>query len=154
MKFFLLSTLSILLLACGTSKDVTETEVEVSEETAPTKPQRNAQVASSLGEFEETDPLNIDSLYVQGNKLFIYVNYSGGCREHQFKVIGSPVVMKSLPPKRSIQLVHDNEDDACESIVNRVLEVDLKNLAFDPQPGSTIVLMLQGWEEGISYTFE
>lgn len=155
MKFFLLSTLTLLLLACGTSKDITDTPVVVSEEdTPPPKPQRNALVESSIGSFEETDPLDIDSLYVQGNKLFIYVHYSGGCREHQFKVIGSPVIMKSLPPKRSIQLVHDNEDDQCESIVNRVLEVDLKNLAFDPQPGSTIVLQLQGWEEGISYTFE
>ncbi|OFZ07658.1 MAG: hypothetical protein A3D92_13920 [Bacteroidetes bacterium RIFCSPHIGHO2_02_FULL_44_7] len=85
MKFFVLSTLTVLLFACGTSKDLAETPVKMPEEVPPpSKPQRNAIVASSLGSFEETDPLDIDSLQVAGNKLFIYVHYSGGCREHQF----------------------------------------------------------------------
>jgi hypothetical protein len=118
------------------------------------KPQRNAQVESSLGAFEESDALDIDSLHVEGNKLLIFVHYGGGCREHQFKMIGSPVVMKTLPAKRVIQLVHDNEDDPCKSIVQRVLEVDLKNLAVDQTPGSTVVLLLKGWDDEISYTYE
>lgn len=156
MKYFLLLSLSITLLACGTGKDVVE-ETNPTEQPADPqdgKPQKNAMVESSIGEFEESDPLEIDSLYVEGNKLFMFVHYGGGCREHQFKMIGSPVVMKTLPPKRVVQLVHDNEDDACKSIVNRVLEVDLKNLALDQTPGSTIVLLLKGWKEEITFTYE
>lgn len=158
MKYFLLLSLLPLLAACGSSKEVVETTPPpiVDEPTSPLDedPQKNVLVESSLGSFEESDALDIDSLYIEGNKLFLHVHYSGGCEEHQFKLIGSPVVMKSLPPKRSVQLVHDNKDDACKSIVHRVLEADLKTLSTDQTPGSTIVLLLKGWQEDIMYTFE
>ncbi len=151
--FFAFSAI-LFTTACSTTEEVSKEEQNVAMEEPTQKPQRNAQVESFIGAFEESDPLDIDSMHVEGNKLFMYVSYSGGCREHQFKLVGSPLVMKTLPPKRPVQLVHDNEDDLCESIVSRVLEIDLKNLAYEPTPGSTIVLQLKGWKEDITYTYE
>lgn len=160
MKYFLLFSLSIILMACGSSKEVVENPTPTPPTTPPPtssqndKPQNNRKVKSVLGSFEESDPFEIDEVRVEGNTLFLSVHYGGGCREHQFKMIGSPVVMKTLPAKRAIQLVHDNADDACKSIVNEVLEVDLKTLAVDQTPGSTVMLLLKGWEGEISFTFE
>lgn len=160
MRLFSLLMVSILVFACTTTEEVvspsTDKPMDANENPPAdnSKPQRNALVKSTLGSFEESDPLNIDSLRVSGNTLFMYVNYGGGCKEHQFKVIGSTVVMKSLPPKRMIQLVHDNEDDPCKSIVSRVLEVDLRNLAYDATPGSEIILLLKGSENEIHYIYE
>lgn len=156
MKRIVIPSLLLLLVACGTKKNATqEPMIEEVQENAGQKPQRNAMVESIIGSFEEnSDPLEIDSMRVEGNKLFLFVHYGGGCREHQFKMIGSPMVMKTYPPKRMVQLVHDNEDDPCESIVNRVLEADLRNLAYEQQPGSTIMLQLSGTDDVITYTYE
>ena len=119
---------------------------------------RNVEYASNdtftIGEFKDSDLLDIQSAKIIKNTLFLVVTYSGGCAEHKFSFIGSPMIMKSLPPKRSVKLIHDKNNDSCRSIVTKTIEIDLKNIAYDQTPGSEIVFMLEGWDDQLKYTFE
>ena len=157
MKIASILVLSLILFACGTSEDVIK-QTSTTEETGGTvneesKPQRNVMLKSRIGEFIESDPLTIDSLRLEGNTLFMTVTYSGGCAEHKFQVIGSPAVMKSLPPKRSVQIAHDANGDSCRGMVTRILEIDLTNIAYNPTPGSEIILLFKGSDKSINYIF-
>lgn len=154
--WFVLVTLT--LISCGTTKnqpnelmnsESTETEVE-----EPSVTEETIKVNSEIGSFEESDPLDIDSAYVIGNKLFLHIRYGGGCKDHSFKLIGSPMVMKSMPPKRSIQLYHNSNQDLCKAIVPKILEVDLKNIAYQQVPGSEIIFILKGYKNEIKYTYQ
>ncbi len=155
MKLLSILSLSLLLFSCGTTEEaisVTSSDDQPIVETDVTdKPQRNYQVKARIGKLGESSPFTIDEMRLDGNTLFATVTYSGGCAEHKFEVVGSPMIMKSLPPKRSVQIGHDPNGDSCRGMVTRILEIDLTDLAYDPTPGSEIVLMFSGWDEGINY---
>ena len=101
-----------------------------------------------------SDAVVIKSVRVEGNKLFLDIQYSGGCEEHAFQFIGSPVIAKSLPPIRAVQLVHAANGDACKKLIEQTLEIDISALAYKKEIESKIFLNLQGWAERIAYTFE
>jgi len=155
MKLLSILSLSLVLFSCGTTEEVitvTSTDNQPIVETDVTdKPQRNYQVKARIGKLGESDPFTIDAMRIDGNTLFATVTYSGGCAEHKFEVVGSPMIMKTFPPKRSVQIGHDANGDTCRGMVTRILEIDLTELAYDPTPGSEIVLMFSGWDEGINY---
>lgn len=149
MKTSILFSLSLLIFSCGTQKNLTE-ETNVKQTT-----NSNTMITASIGEINvPSDPITISGIKVQGNTLLIDVNYSGGCAEHEFSVVGSPMIAKSLPPIRAIQLIHNGNGDQCKMMVMKTLEVDIKALAYQQESGSKIFLTLDGWKERIEYTFE
>ena len=112
-------------------------------------------IIATIGEINvKSDPHTISAIRVSGNKLFINITYSGGCEKHEFQVKGSPMIAKSLPPIRAIQLVHHSNGDACKKLIEQTLEVDISALAYKQEAGSKIFLTLDGWKERIEYTFE
>lgn len=152
MKIFAIIILSATLLSCGTTKEVLETEVTETMES--TKPERNVMIKATLGEFTTTEPVTIKKIRLEGNTLFIDITITGGCGVHNFKVIGNPGIMKSLPAKRSFKIIHEVPREECSDKVNKILEIDITTLAVSQTPGSEIVLLLDGWEEPISYIFQ
>ncbi len=115
----------------------------------------NISITASVGRIEQaSDFVTITDVRLKGNKMQIDVNYGGGCKNHHFQVIGSPLISKSLPPKRAIQLVHDANGDNCKMIIMKTLELDLKELAFKQEAGNIIYLTLGGWNQQIEYKFE
>lgn len=149
MKTSILFSLVAVLLSCGTKKSLTtETSTKQTENINP-------MITATIGEINvPSDHVSISDIRVQENKLLIDVNYSGGCEEHIFQIVGSPMIAKSLPPIRAVQLVHNANGDKCKMMVMKTLEVDIKALAYQQEPGSTIFLTLDGWKERIEYTFE
>lgn len=117
------------------------------------KPQRPYQIQGRIGDFSSkaSDPFEILSAKVIGNKLFVEVSYSGGCGLHKWECFGNEAISKSLPPQRAIKLIHDNGDDACESIVNQTIEIDINPFAFSLAGRSEIVLLLDGYSQQITY---
>lgn len=149
MKTSILFSLSLLILSCGTQKNLTE------ETNTKQTANSNPMITATIGEINvPSDPVSISDVRVQGNKLLIDVNYSGGCAEHVFNVVGSPMIAKSLPPIRAIQLVHNANGDQCKMMEMKTLEVDVKALAYQQESGSKIFLTLDGWKERIEYTYE
>lgn len=148
---------SAALFSCGTAKNqadniIEEEVVEISENNQ-ILPDDVIKITAEIGAFKESDPFDIDTAYVIDNSLFIHIKYGGGCKDHGFELIGSPVIMKSLPPKRSIQLNHVNPNDMCKAIVSKIIEVDIRNLATEQKSGSQIFFYLKGWKEQLLYTY-
>ena len=155
MKTILLLSVLAVLLSCAETKIMTVSEEEVVESTDnPNTDVAIKHIKAKIGKFMESDHVDIESVIVKGNALFIAVSYSGGCKEHELELIGNPLIMKSLPPKRAIQLYHNANGDSCRSLVNEILEIDITDLAYSQTEGSEIILVLEGWEEEIKYIFK
>ncbi len=145
----------LLLTACGSTKESgesVETVEEAVEENIQTE--KPIQITAELGESGKSDPIKILAAEIKGNTLFLDVSYGGGCETHEFEFIGSTVVMKSLPPKRTVKLVHKAKGDACKAIINQRIEVDIKTLAYQQTAGSEINLLLSGYKDPLNYIYE
>tara|TARA_B100000524_G_scaffold262303_1_gene142993 strand:- start:6560 stop:7054 length:495 start_codon:yes stop_codon:yes gene_type:complete len=114
------------------------------------------QIKAEVGRIElreQTTGVQIIKSRVEGNTLYLKIGYSGGCTKHDFKVIGNPMISKSLPPIRRVELVHLNNEDTCREYIEQQLIIDVSNLAYQQETGSKIKLQFSGIEEMIMYTF-
>ena len=115
------------------------------------------QIKAEVGRIElreQTTGVQIIKSRVEGNTLYLKIGYSGGCTKHDFKVIGNPMISKSLPPIRRVELVHLNNGDTCREYIEQQLIIDISNLAYQQETGSKIKLQFSGIEEMIMYTFK
>lgn len=111
-------------------------------------------IIASIGEkSKRSDLITIQSVDIQQNKMMLEVSYSGGCEQHTFELIGSKVIEKSLPPIRSIQLVHHSNSDTCKKLITSKIEVDISSLAYRKEAGSELFLTLDGWKEKLKYVY-
>lgn len=141
MKLFSILAVSAFLFSCNNTKEVLEIEpIDVKK--------------AQLGDLsQESDPITINSAVLEGNMLTLEVEYSGGCVDHSCDLVGSEGVMKSLPAKRAIKLIHHGNGDTCREMVSETLKFDIKALALKETTGSEIILLLDGTKESISYIF-
>ena len=72
----------------------------------------------------KTDYFSIDSVSVNHQILFVYVNYSGGCGDVKFEMFYTPQLMTVMPHRRNLALkLTDN--DPCREIIQKKLAYDL-----------------------------
>ena len=111
-------------------------------------------IKATLGATPETsDPFEIVNAWIEGNYMHVSVRYSGGCGEHTFQCIGSLQISKSLPPRRSLALIHTNHEDFCKKNISDTLIVDLKALTYQQTEGSEILLDLMNWKSPLLYVY-
>ena len=96
-------------------------------------------------------PCSIDMATVKGDELVAVVTYSGGCGDHQFDLESAGPMLKSLPPKQPLKLVHRSSGDPCRAMVHDTLQLDVSS--YRGSPRGTTMLMLEGWKELIPYTY-
>ena len=70
------------------------------------------------------DPYEIRSVEVQGDILYVGVEYSGGCGEHEFTVCPSDF-RESIPLQMTVSLLHDSNGDTCEAIFSEFIAIDM-----------------------------
>jgi hypothetical protein len=99
------------------------------------------------------DPCNILDVSINKNTMNLVVSYGGGCSTHEFQLAGSSSIMKSLPPKRDIQLLHNGNNDLCKMLITDTISFKIDNLSDNKKAGSEIVLNLKGWDSPISYVY-
>jgi len=146
MKNIVIFCLLLAAVGCKTQKNLKKSQID---------PNTKTMLTATLGKINApSDAVTIKSVRVEGNKLFLVVQYSGGCDKHTFQCIGSPAIAKSLPPIRAVQLVHTANGDACKKLIEQTLEIDISALAYKQEAESKIFLNLEGWAERIAYTFE
>lgn len=152
MKTILIVCLTMLAFGCKSTKNVASVG-NPSKDTV--QKNENVVIAATIGRIDQaSDPISISDVRIEGNKMLIDVSYGGGCEEHQFQVIGSPIISKSLPPIRSIQLVHSANGDKCKMNIIKTLEINISEFAYKKENGSKIYLTLSGWSQQIEYTYE
>ena len=100
---------------------------------------------------QDSDPLNIKSAKMNGDVLELIVSYSGGCEEHDFELASNGFYMKSLPPKLALKVIHNSNQDACRSLVEKTLNFDIKDLRY---PGDgPLILLIDGLKEETIYRY-
>ena len=154
--------LSLLIFAsCKTAKNISsnkdETKIEQSDTEGGIVERKHEpiEIKAEIGriEREQTSSVQIIKSRIEGNTLYLKIGYSGGCAKHDFNVIGNPMISKSLPPIRSVELVHLNNGDTCREYIEQQLIIDISELAYRKDNGSKIKLQFSGIEEMMIYTY-
>lgn len=149
MRKIAIALLSIGLLACASKKE--------SEKSAKNVKESKENIISAnarTGEFaKENDPFTIDTAYIKGNQLFVDVTFGGGCKDHNFELIGSPMIAKSYPAQRAIQLVHSANGDNCKALVKKTVQVDVSTLTDNQKEGHVIHYNLDGYKPRLEHTY-
>lgn len=103
-------------------------------------------------ESDKGDDYTINSAEVKGNQLIVEVAYSGGCKEHEFELLGDRRIMKSLPPQMNIVLKHNANQDMCRALITTTLIFDITP-AQEYANGKILVLRLLDHDDRITYNF-
>lgn len=140
-KITLIISVIAFIVACG-NKDKSVKKDEVVTKTAI--------LVDDFEEFRNNANTDITSVSIDENIMTLGVSYSGGCEEHEFSLIGSRLISKSLPPQRGIMLYHNNNGDNCRELKTEELKFDIKALEYKHQ--EEIMLILEGWKDKISFT--
>ena len=95
-----------------------------------------------------SDPATLEDFVVSGDQLDVRVRYSGGCADHDFKLVAWGGWMESYPVQVKALLSHDARDDPCDAVVSKDLSFDLQPLKRAYQesygtgdPGSTTLIL-------------
>lgn len=65
---------------------------------------------------------------VDGQVLILDATYGGGCETHDFEAYWDGSVMKSLPPRAAIVLVHRANGDVCRGLMQTKVQIDVDDL--------------------------
>ena len=155
MKYLIIAVFTFgLLTSCGTQKESQKVTENEKDKTSKNEDKNKPFQKAIIGEVNEEAPITtINSAEIEGNIMHLVVSYSGGCVEQHFDLVGNPTVMKSFPPKRSVELVRSG-GDKCRQVVVKELSFDLKELAQNKSDGAKIILLLKGFEEELTYVFK
>jgi hypothetical protein len=94
------------------------------------------------------DGFRMDTAYVDGDTIRLKVSYSGGCREHQFKLWKLPP-NALVPPPVELLLEHNANGDLCEAWLTKYLAFSLKPIRI---PGKhEVAFLLRGSPEMSAY---
>jgi hypothetical protein len=151
MKSYILFTAALILFSCSNAKKMSQKMENNSNSVNPSEMK-----IALLGDNNQSSlQTTINEVVLNGNILKLSIGYTGGCTQHQFDLIGNEMISKSLPPIRSINLIHKtNEEESCKRAMYDTLYFDISNLAYQKSNGSVIKLNLADWKEQITYTFE
>ena len=117
-------------------------------------------ISNSLFQTVPRDDVMINDVSIVNNKLVLNVSYSGGCKEHLFKLIASDSWLESYPVQTPILLSHDANNDNCEAFITETLSFNLLPLKeryqeLYKESSATIKLRIEGSVEikTVNYSF-
>lgn len=88
----------------------------------------------------ESDPFAMKEVRVEGDSLVVVVGYGGGCRTHAFELVRKAPLVRSMPPKWPLDVVHRADGDPCRAWVEERLAFDLMPFRASPH-GVTVLLV-------------
>ena len=123
-------------------KQITKTAETVQTTTSAKPSSGNKEVTvDATADMSATGAMyRVDSMTVNGDVLSVFVNYSGGCKDHSWELFSNGMYEKSLPPKISVCLKHTNNGDACRELKMEEVKFDIAKLK-NPSNKTVIVKM-------------
>ncbi len=82
----------------------------------------------------------LDSIALKGDVLSVFLNYSGGCKDHSFELVSNGMYAKSMPPQLSLCLKHTGNDDMCKKLVMQELKFDISKIKYKGSNSLTVKL--------------
>lgn len=119
-----------------------------SEETVASAPEVPEMKVDALPEA----PYELLDATIVGDSLILNVQYGGGCGEHAFELRQKGPMMKSLPPKQMLEVVHRTAGDPCRALILQRQAFDLKPWRGTPR-GVTVIL-LENWKDPLNYEYD
>jgi hypothetical protein len=95
----------------------------------------------------KNDMFFISNAFVWEDVLTVSVQYSGGCKKHDFQLVWDGTYTKSLPPQISLFLIHNNNGDTCKAIVREELQFVLSS-----ELTIATELLLDGWAKKLKFS--
>ena len=105
------------------------------------------------------DPYATLAVIVFRDDRRLKVRFSGGCRQHSFRLVASGRFSESDSPGVDVLLAHNALGDLCTALVTDDLVFDLRGLgdAFKstyPEAAGPLLLSMRNWPLEIRYFFE
>jgi len=94
------------------------------------------------------DSYRMDTVFVDGDTLRLKVSYSGGCRDHTFKLWKLPP-NALVPPPVELLLDHDAHGDLCEAWLTRWLAFSLRPIRINGK--QEVTFLMRGSPEMSAY---
>ena len=137
--------LSVITISCKVNEKI------------PTKEKNNVREIKLSKEFtipEKNSPFKITEAFTSGDILAIVVNYSGGCKTHEWELKGTTNFKKSLPPKKGLYLEHNSNGDNCRTSLKDTIQFDLNSVKYPgKESGYTVIIQLNNFEQNIAYQY-
>lgn len=150
-NFPILLAFGLLALGCK-SNDSTTKAAGMNQKIEPPK-WRTILVDSEAANRKMPTDFTVSQWEVSGDTLLVDVQYSGGCKSHDWKMYFSGAMMKSLPPQALLQLEHINlESDPCRSVVREKLKFNLSSLRQGAK-GKVVVKWAGDTAKAATYAF-
>lgn len=103
---------------------------------------KNAHLRINKEVFDEINSNRINGISKEANYtiknavrendlIIIDLSYSGGCKQHSFEIIWDGIVYTDDPCHMNLLLIHNDNNDSCEALINETIIVDLKELMGD-----------------------
>ena len=96
-------------------------------------------------------PFTIESAVIEGDTLYTTVSFSGGCGEHEFSLKANGAMMKSLPPKQPLSIIHSSTNDPCRAHIVQEKKFDISS--YRGTPSGVTVILLENWNQHLSYSY-
>ena len=74
------------------------------------------------------DAVYINEINIKSDKLTVNISYGGGCKDHNFSLIGSNEYLESYPVRTSLLLSHQSNNDTCTAFFTQMLVFNLRTL--------------------------
>jgi len=98
------------------------------------------------------DLFDANKVRINGDTLFIDVEYSGGCKDHVFTARHNGNYMKSLPPQLNLYIDHQGNGDGCRELIRETIAFDLTTCRVG-KTGSLILLINADRSKKATYTY-
>lgn len=154
---FLSLLLCLLLVSCKNKKETTTTEEETQDQQSEMAEANESEVKEVTVDrsyhFRDTDPYEIDTMWMVQDTLHIKVQYGGGCEPHEFELMSNGAYAKSMPPQMTLHLEHENNDDMCRGLITEELKFDLTPIR-NPSTEKLIVRVNGLKIDPVTYTYK
>lgn len=152
MKTCIFLVIAFLGMACGSKSTMSVAEnTSAGSESDSSEPKVLPVLLAEDLPNDSGDAYAIRQTSVYGSVLEIVLTYGGGCEAHEFVLMTTGAVMKSMPPQMEIVLHHNANGDMCRALVTDTVRFELEPVK--PQGNGSLILRLQDYNDRIVYNY-
>lgn len=151
MRCFLLLSFS-LLVGCST-RQAASTAAEKTRTEVPAETDIFEAFKKTLREEYgvEMAPFTLLAAKVEGDSLWVRLQYGGGFREHRFGLFAAGPATKSLPRQQPLLMMHNSNGDLGRALITEEHSFDL--IPFRDPSHPLVMIRLDGWPELLEYPY-
>lgn len=149
LNFVLFFLCSLICYSCHKKVASTNTSASKTDDKKVETLIKNVIIASDVDLTNTGDLCSVDSIAIKADILSIYINYSGGCKEHTFDLLSNGMYAKSLPVQLALCLKHNGNSDNCRELITKELKFNVSPCKYSGK--NTVVLKLK--DKKITYNY-